>query len=276
MLGIVSMFGIALLVSNLAVLLIHTRVKSTLTRKTPQDQVIADDDMVTHAPHHYAPQAEGSRPAHATLPAPMSTPVHPSMEDDLFDAASALLAAASTDADKDTDEDAPVVSARGSTDVMPGSGTTGTVDSTPDRMPPSNNNMGWRDIVSDLNRNEASGAPDREDIADELIQRLQTSGVLLPATFRPTAKRKIAEAARQGERQRRAAIMEHAGRQVDRISQRLREDRDLQMLAREFIALEAEDALYALEQTQNTSRNASPRLAAYLLLDAAPGASAID
>ena len=133
--------------------------------------------------------------------------------------------------------------------------------------------MGWRDIISDMSRDETGAKPDREDIADELIQRLQTSGILLPEAFRPKAKRKIAEAARNGERERRAAIMDNAGRQVERVTQRLRSDRDLQALAREFITLEEEDALNALEQTQKTSRNASPRLAAYLLLDAAAGAS---
>ena len=133
--------------------------------------------------------------------------------------------------------------------------------------------MGWRDIISDMSRDESGDKPDREDIADELIQRLQTSGILLPEAFRPKAKRKIAEAARNGERERRAAIMDNAGRQVERVTQRLRSDRDLQALAREFITLEEADALNALEQTQKTSRNASPRLAAYLLLDAASGAS---
>ena len=68
--------------------------------------------------------------------------------------------------------------------------------------------------------------------------------------------------------------MDNAGRQVERVTQRLRSDRELLQLAREFISLEEEDALNALEQTQKTSRNASPRLAAYLLLDAAAGANA--
>ena len=62
---------------------------------------------------------------------------------------------------------------------------------------------------------------------------------------------------------------EQAGRQVERITQRLRNDDDLRTLAESFIEMEQDDALNALEQTQRTSRNASPRLAAYLLLDAA-------
>ncbi|MEZ5947518.1 MAG: hypothetical protein R3C04_11840 [Hyphomonas sp.] len=53
------------------------------------------------------------------------------------------------------------------------------------------------------------------------------------------------------------------------MTQRLRNDDVLLELARSFVEMEQEDALNALEQTQKTSRNASPRLAAYLLLDAA-------
>jgi len=223
------------------------------------------------------------------------------MEDELFDAAADLLASASLDANSDgasqkdkplelgrdidpkdpnpltlrrrfdDDADKPATPARRATDILPSTG--GALVPSPGRAGQSGNDMGWRDIISDMSRDESGNKPDREDIADELIQRLQTSGILLPEAFRPKAKRKIAEAARNGERERRAAIMDNAGRQVERVTQRLRSDRDLQALAREFITLEEADALNALEQTQKTSRNASPRLAAYLLLDAASGAS---
>ena len=128
--------------------------------------------------------------------------------------------------------------------------------------------MGWRDIISDMSR-EDSPHRDREEVAEELLDRLQSTGIMLPETFRPKAKRKIAEAARRGDRERKTAIIAQAGRQVDRVTQRLRNDRELLQLAREFISLEEEDALAALEQTQKTGRNASPRLAAYLLIDAA-------
>ncbi|MEZ6012404.1 MAG: hypothetical protein R3C08_11095 [Hyphomonas sp.] len=128
--------------------------------------------------------------------------------------------------------------------------------------------MGWRDIISDMTRDDPLPS-DREEVADRLIQRLQSSGIQLPETFKPKMKRRIAEAARKGERQRKAAILEQAGRQVERVTQRLRNDSDLMQLARSFVEMEGDDALNALEQTQGTSRNASPRLAAYLLLDAA-------
>ena len=128
--------------------------------------------------------------------------------------------------------------------------------------------MGWRDIISDMSRDDPLPR-DREEVADRLISRLQSSGIQLPEAFKPKMKRKIAEAARKGEQQRKAAILEHAGRQVERVTQRLRNDDDLRELASNFVEMEQDDALNALEQTQRTSRNASPRLAAYLLLDAA-------
>lgn len=128
--------------------------------------------------------------------------------------------------------------------------------------------MGWRDIISDMSR-EDKPPRDREVVAEELIEKLQTSGIVLPEAIRPKAKRKIAEAARRGEKERKSAILSQAGRQVERVTQRLRNDRELMELARDFLDMEAEDALHALEQTQKTGRNASARLAAYLLLDAA-------
>lgn len=132
----------------------------------------------------------------------------------------------------------------------------------------SNGEIGWRDIISDMSR-EDQPPRDREVVAEELIERLQTTGIVLPDAFRPKAKRKIAEAARRGERERKTAILAQAGRQVERVTHRLRNDRELMDLARDFLSLESDDALSALEQTQKSGRNASPRLAAYLLLDAA-------
>ena len=255
---------------------------------------------------HGTPAADpsGTPATPPARPQPSRPAPRPSMEDELFDAAADLLASASLGKDADTnkakdtplelgrevdpkdpnpltlrrrfddaDEQKPVVPARRATDTAPTPSNGSALVPSSSRPHASSSDMGWRDIISDMSRDETGAKPDREDIADELIQRLQTSGILLPEAFRPKAKRKIAEAARNGERERRAAIMDNAGRQVERVTQRLRSDRDLQALAREFITLEEEDALNALEQTQKTSRNASPRLAAYLLLDAAAGAS---
>ncbi|WP_276912514.1 hypothetical protein [Hyphomonas atlantica] len=142
------------------------------------------------------------------------------------------------------------------------------VPAQPSSPPASGAEMGWRDIISDMSR-EDRPVRQREEVAEELIDRLQTSGIILPEAIRPKAKRKIAEAARRGVKERKSAIISQAGRQVERVTQRLRNDRELMDLARDFLDMESEDALHALEQTQKTGRNASARLAAYLLLDAA-------
>lgn len=81
----------------------------------------------------------------------------------------------------------------------------------------------------------------------------------------------MAQAARKGEKQRRDAISNSAGKQVDRVRKRLRGDGELLMLARHFIAHETTDALNALENTQATQKNASARLATFLLVDTALG-----
>jgi hypothetical protein len=262
----------------------------------------------TNGHGHIAADLSGTTGTPPSRPAPTRSAPRPSMEDELFDAAADLLASASLGAEveKEKDKDIkapdglmqdagptessppmlrrrfddgepakPVMPARRATDITPSQASGGALVPSSGRSLQSSSDMGWRDIISDMSRDEPAQSPtDREEIADEMIQRLQTSGILLPEAFRPKAKRKIAEAARHGDRERRAAIMDNAGRQVERVTQRLRSDRELLQLAREFISLEEEDALNALEQTQKTSRNASPRLAAYLLLDAAAGANA--
>ena len=109
----------------------------------------------------------------------------------------------------------------------------------------------------------------REETAETLLGQLSESGIRLNDIFRPKDKKKIAFAARKGDKQRRSAISQHAGRQVERVRQRLRGNLELMTLARDFLALEESDALNALENTHASNKNASPRLATYLLLDAA-------
>lgn len=149
---------------------------------------------------------------------------------------------------------------RRATDLVPSPTENGVADSGP---------AGWRDILSGMSREEGASPEDREAVADAVVERLTTSGILLGDIFRPKAKRKIAEAAAKGEKQRRNETLSQAGKEVQRVAQRLRGDRRFLELARQFADLEGADALSALEQTQKTSRNASPRLAAFLLVDAA-------
>lgn len=134
--------------------------------------------------------------------------------------------------------------------------------------PKNGNGHSFSDIIADMEREERP-ALSREDTAQSLIDNLEDSGIRLTDIFRPRDKKKIAIAARKGDRQRRSAISSVTGRQVDRVRKRLRADRELMTLARDFAALEEADALNALESTHGSSKNASARLAAFLLLDAA-------
>ncbi|MEL6857882.1 MAG: hypothetical protein AAFO74_05815 [Pseudomonadota bacterium] len=123
-------------------------------------------------------------------------------------------------------------------------------------------------IIADMERDERSTLS-REETAEALLDQLQTSGIRLTDIFRPKDKKKIAVAARKGEDQRRSAINQQVGRQVERVKQRLRGNLEMMTLARDFLALEESDALNALENTHASGKNASARLATYLLLDAA-------
>ena len=133
----------------------------------------------------------------------------------------------------------------------------------------SSNGSALRDIISDISREESGAPDDREQLAESLVTRLQSSGIPLGDVFRPRSKKRIAAANTKGNGPRREAIREQAGKEVERVSHRLRGDSKLMDMARQFALLEQADALAALEQTQSTSRNASARLAAFLLVDAA-------
>jgi len=126
----------------------------------------------------------------------------------------------------------------------------------------------WSTILNDMDREETGHLP-REETAESVIQRLETSGIALSNIFRPKAKKKIAQAARKGEQSRRAAIVAAARTEVDRVAKRLVADPELAQLAEDFVSMEEPDAIAALDRTQKSGRNASPRLSAFLLLDAA-------
>lgn len=266
----------------------------------PHDLHATSDETPTPS---RAPVAE-PRPTHLNGSATNAGTASNSMDDELFDAAADALASAtltSTDAPDGSRGDEPLMlrrrfddeppkpahPMRRSTDMV--SDEQGEdaldIDAFDDEPTPpptivtsasaqSEGDMGWKDIITDMSRDDEAGAvmldtpQDREEVAETLITRLQSSGIALSDIVKPKAKRKIAEASRKGEQQRRSAILQHVGKQVDRVTARLRQDADLKNLAQSFVDMEETDALMALEQTQKTSRNASPRLAAYLLLDA--------
>ena len=133
---------------------------------------------------------------------------------------------------------------------------------------PAQGDAAWTSILTDIDRSDA-GELSREDTAELVIQRLEKSGISLANIFRPKDKKRIAGATRKGEGPRHTAIIAAARGEVDRVSKRLRADSELARLAADFVTMEAPDAIAALERTYKSNRNASPRLSAFLLLDAA-------
>ena len=195
------------------------------------------------------------------------------VEEDLFEASADRMARAMM-SDEDDDEtpekngkngDAEILLSSDDADVFDDSDTDESEDIVA-RGPISGNSLS--EIIADMERDERSTLS-REETAETILGQLQESGIRLNEIFRPKDKKKIAFAARKGDKQRRSAISQHAGRQVERVRQRLRGNLELMTLARDFLALEESDALNALENTHASNKNASPRLATYLLLDAA-------
>jgi len=140
----------------------------------------------------------------------------------------------------------------------------------PSRAVTANGNASLSEIIADMER-EDTPTLSREETAEQLIIYLGDSGIRLGEIFKPKDKKKIALSARKGDTKRRMATRQSAGRQVERVRSRLRGDSELMSLARDFVALEESDALNALENTRESRKNASSRLATYLLVDAALG-----
>ena len=125
----------------------------------------------------------------------------------------------------------------------------------------------WRGLLGGVDEVPAQV---EETSAGAIIDRLDRGGVRLHVV-KASDLRRIANAAHQGERQRRRAIRDTAPSEIQRVSRMLEADRDLQHAARSFVAAEEPDALRVLSMAERAREDAAPRLSAYLLLDAALG-----
>ena len=125
----------------------------------------------------------------------------------------------------------------------------------------------WRGLLSGVE--DVSGHVE-ETSAGNIIDRLDRGGVRLHVV-KASDLRRIANAAHQGERQRRRAIRDTAPSEIQRVTRMLEADHDLQHAARSFVAAEEPDALRVLSMAERAREDAAPRLSAYLLLDAALG-----
>lgn len=133
-----------------------------------------------------------------------------------------------------------------------------------------NGDQAWGDILADIDGPHQEPLPeDPEEGVRILLERLQESGIELPKMFKPRDKRKIAAASKKGDIERRGAVRSCASIDVDRVAGRLRGNPDLRRLADYFLRNEQDIALSYLEKTAKTGKHASPRLSAYLLIDAA-------
>jgi hypothetical protein len=127
--------------------------------------------------------------------------------------------------------------------------------------------MSWRDLLNGIDE-----APKGRHDHGHVIDRLDRAGVRLGAV-KASDLRRIASAAHQGERQRRRAIRDVAPSEIQRVSRLLDSDRDLQTAARDFVTSEEADALRQLAMPERMRDDMAQRLSAYLLLDAALGAT---
>lgn len=126
----------------------------------------------------------------------------------------------------------------------------------------------WRGLLSSI---DDVAPPHMHDQSASIVDRLDRAGVRLHAV-KASDLRRIANAAHQGERQRRRAIRDTAPSEIQRVTRLLEADRDLEYAARTFVASEEPDALRVLSMADRSREDAAPRLSAYLLLDAALGA----
>lgn len=216
-------------------------------------------------------------PEHKPDPAPQPAIQSPSraVEEDLFEASANRMAKAMLDdnaaEDDEINETVSIDTNRSdeySDDVFGDSEKPLNLEKPVASAHPPRSGESLSDIIADMERDERS-ILSREETAEVLLEQLQESGIKLTDIFRPKDKKRIAVAARKGEDQRRSAIAQQVGRQVERVRQRLRGNLEMMTLARDFLALEESDALNALENTHASNKNASARLATYLLLDAA-------
>ncbi len=129
-------------------------------------------------------------------------------------------------------------------------------------------NPSWRDLLTGIEEVQPHA---REQSAGAMIDRLDRAGVRLDV--KASDLRRIATASHHGERQRRRATRDIAPGEIQRVARLLDTDRDLQHAARSFVTTEEPDALRVLSLADRAREDAAPRLSAYLLLDAALGAT---
>jgi molybdopterin converting factor small subunit len=134
--------------------------------------------------------------------------------------------------------------------------------------PARDSGLSWRDLLAGLD----TPAEERDESARYMLSEIEQSGIDLNDLFKPKMVKKISGAARRGERNRRRLVREYAGQDVQTLIFRLQDDTAFRNSTDRFLTVEEPDALRTLAETEKSRSSASPRLTAYLLLDAAVSA----
>ena len=123
----------------------------------------------------------------------------------------------------------------------------------------------WKDLLAGLD----TPAEERDEAARYILSEIGQCKIELSDLFTPKMVKKLAGAARRGDRHRRRAVREFAGSQVQTLLYRLQDETAFRNSVDRFLTVEEPDALRLLTETEKSRSTASPRLAAYLLLDSA-------
>tara|TARA_Y100000052_G_scaffold27554_1_gene36224 strand:+ start:5590 stop:7518 length:1929 start_codon:yes stop_codon:yes gene_type:complete len=125
--------------------------------------------------------------------------------------------------------------------------------------------VSWRDLLSGIEPEPE----ERNEAARNVLAEISDAGVELNGMLSMKETRKIAGAARKGDRQRHRAVREYAGSAVQTLTYRLEDDAPFRQSVEQFLSAESQDAASALTEAEKSRTEASSRLTAYLILDTA-------
>jgi hypothetical protein len=123
--------------------------------------------------------------------------------------------------------------------------------------------LNWRDFFASLEE------PAENSTSDAFVDRMERAGVRVRDFFEARDMRKIAAAAKKGERDRRRAVRDVAGRVVDAAARAFGRDEALQRDAFSYLQREESRAIRALDESERRKDAGDARLATYLIVDAA-------
>jgi hypothetical protein len=128
---------------------------------------------------------------------------------------------------------------------------------------PNPGDLNWRDFFASLEE------PIDSSTSDAFVDRMERAGVRVRDFFEARDMRKIGAAAKKGDRDRRRAVRDVAGRVVDAAARAFGRDEALQRDAFSYLQREEARAIKALEESERRKDAGDARLATFLIVDAA-------